>query len=368
METIMNTATAMYALGLDQVAKLILSTGNKRTVLVQGDMGTGKSSLLKMLSQELPDHVPCYFDCTTKDLGDITIPNIAKMDDGTGYVTYLTNEELGAHNDKPVLIDIDEFGKANPAVKNALLRLILERKIGSYTLHPDSIIFATTNKGSEGVGDLLPPHARNRMTVIQTRKPTNMEWIEWGINNDIDHTLLGFAKDNPQIFYSFEDVKDPDDNPYIFHPKQNRAAFITPRSLEAASDILKARHLMDDQTTTAALIGTIGERGAMDLMAFVKLADQIPSAESIKQDPKNAKIPSSAAGVCMVVFRTLASIEADWINPWMDYLVRLDKEAQGMFANGVRAPKYAKQSLVMTNKKFTQWAMDNNYMFAADKK
>jgi len=28
----MNTATAMYALGLDQVAKLILSTGNKRTV------------------------------------------------------------------------------------------------------------------------------------------------------------------------------------------------------------------------------------------------------------------------------------------------------------------------------------------------
>jgi len=368
METIMNTATAMYALGLDQVAKLILSTGNKRTVLAQGDIGTGKSSLLPAIGKEKPDHTLCYFDCTTKDLGDITIPNIAKMDDGSGYVTYLTNEELGAHNNTPIVLMIDEFGKANPAVKNALLRLILERKIGSYTLHPDSIIFATTNKGSEGVGDLLPAHARNRMTVVQTRKPTNMEWIEWGINNDVDHTLLGFAKDNPQIFYSFEDVKDPDDNPYIFHPKQNRAAFITPRSLEAASDILKERHLMDDQTTTAALMGTIGERGAMDLMAFVKLADQIPSADSIKQDPKNAKIPSSAAGVCMVVFRTLASIEADWINPWMDYLVRLDKEAQGMFANGVRAPKYAKQSLVMTNKKFTQWAMDNNYMFAADKK
>ena len=37
-----------------------------------------------------------------------------------------------------------------------------------------------------------------------------------------------------------------------------------------------------------------------------------------------------------------------------------------MFANGVRNPKYAKQSVVMTNKKFTAWA--NNYMFAADKK
>ena len=206
------------------------------------------------------------------------------------------------------------------------------------------------------------------MAVIQTRKPNNMEWIEWGINNEIDHTLLGWCKDNPQLFYSFEDITDPDDNPYIFHPKQQRAAFVTPRSLEAASDILKVRDGLDDQTTTALLIGTIGERGAMDLMAFVKLADQLPSAESIKQDPKNAKIPTSAAAVCMVVYRTLASLEKDWIDAWMDYLVRLDKEAQGMFANGVRAPKYSKQSLVMTNKKFTQWAMDNNYMFAADKK
>ena len=126
------------------------------------------------------------------------------------------------------------------------------------------------------------------MAVIQTRKPNNMEWIEWGINNEIDHTLLGWCKDNPQLFYSFEDITDPDDNPYIFHPKQQRAAFVT-RSLEAASDILKVRDGLDDQTTTALLIGTIGERGAMDLMAFVKLADQLPSAESIKQDPRTPR-------------------------------------------------------------------------------
>ena len=361
-------ANQMYALSLDQIATAIKTGGNKRTILIQGHMGTGKSSLLNALAAELPDHIPCYFDCTTKDLGDITIPNIAKMDDGTGYVTYLTNEELGAHNHKPVLIDVDEYGKANPAVKNALLRLLLERKIGSYTLHPDSIIFATTNLGAEGVGDLLPPHARNRMTVITARKPNNIEWIEWGINNGIDHTLLGWAKDNPQLFASFEDVKDPEENPYIYHPRDQRAAFVTPRSLEAASDWLKSREAYDDQTLTSLLMGTIGDRGAMDLMAFVKLADQLPSLESIKQEPNTAKVPDSAAAVCMVIYRALATIDKDWINAWMDYMQRLDKEAQGMFANGVRAPKYSKQSMVMTNKKFTDWAMANNYMFAADKK
>lgn len=362
----MSNAQQMYQLSLDQIEGFIAATGHLRTALVQGHMGTGKSSLLTALAKRLPTHTACYFDCTTKDLGDITLPNIQTAD-GQGYVTYATNEELGAHINAPIILMIDEYGKANPAVKLALLRLMLERKIGSYTLHPDSIIFATTNLGAEGVGDLLPPHARNRITVITARKPSNMEWIEWGINAEVDHTLLGWCKDNPQLFLSFEDVRDPDENPYIYHPKAQRAAFVTPRSLEAASDILKQRDMFDDQTLTGTLMGTIGDRAAMDLMAFVKLADQLPSLQSIKDDPKGAKVPDSAAAVCMVVYRTLASLEKDWLDAWMDYMPRLDKEAQGMFANGVRAPKYSKQAMVMTNKKFTKWAMDNNYMFAADK-
>tara|TARA_B100000795_G_C22801203_1_gene442041 strand:+ start:2548 stop:3639 length:1092 start_codon:yes stop_codon:yes gene_type:complete len=363
----MNSAIQMYSLGLDQIATSILNGGNKRTVLVQGHMGTGKSSLLTTLSRELPKHAPCYFDCTTKDLGDITIPKMNQLDDAD-YVSYATNEELGAHHKGPIILMIDEYGKANPAVKNALLRIMLERKIGGYTLHPDSLVFATTNLGAEGVGDLLPPHARNRITVITARKPDNMEWIEWAINNGVDHTLLGWCKDNPHLFHGFDDVKDPDDNPYIYHPKQQRTAFVTPRSLEAASDWLKIREHFDDQTLTGLLMGTIGERGAMDLMAFVKLADQLPSLQSIKDDPKLAKVPDSAAAVCMVVYRSLANLSSDWVDSWMDYMVRLDKEAQGMFANGCSADKYAHRKVVMTNKKFTQWAMDNNYMFAADKK
>ena len=334
----MNNAQQMYALNLDQCVAAVKAVGRLRTILMEGDMGNGKSSTLRTLADDLPNHTPCYFDCTTKDIGDLNLPNMAVMNE-QGYVTFVPNEELGAHLGKPIILMIDELGKANPAVKNALLRVMQERTVGSIKLHPDSIVYATTNKGSEGVGDMLPPHARNRVSVVQVRKTDHMNWIEWGINNGIDHSLLGWVK-----------------------------AFASPRSLHAASDILHQRHAFDDQTLTALLMGTIGDRGAMDLMAFVKLADQLPSLQSIKDEPKTAKVPDSAAGICMVVYRTLASIEADWLNAWMDYMPRLDVEAQGMFANGVRAPKYSKQSMVMKNKKFTAWAMQNNYMFAADKR
>ncbi len=361
-------ATQMYAMSLDQCSNVISVGGHLRTVLVQGDMGTGKSSLLAMLAKEHPKHIACYFDCTTKDLGDVTIPDLVHMEDGSGFVRYLTNEELGAHNQQPIILMVDEFGKSNAAVKLALLRLMLERKIGSYTLHPDSLVFATTNKGSEGVGDLLPPHARNRITLVTTRKPSAEETIEYGVNNGWNPSVLGFVREFPHILQSFEDVKNPEDNPYIYHPSApSSRQFVTNRSLHATSDWLNLRLELDDVSVMAVLIGTIGERGAMDLMAFVKLADQLPSWESIKQDPLNAKVPDSASAICMVVYSALARMSKDAVTPWMDYLPRLSREAQGMFANGVRASKYTHRSLVMSNGKFTKWAMENNYMFAADK-
>jgi len=366
----MNSAEQMYAVGLNDIVDTLMDTGTDVTYLIQGHMGTGKSELLKMLIKKLAaTHLGCYCDCTTKDLGDITIPNIAKMDDGTGYVTYLTNEELGMHINKPIVLMLDEYGKANKAVKNALLRVILERKIGSYELHPDSIVFATTNLGAENVGDKLEPHQRNRVSTLLARKPTAEEWlVDFAIPNGLNPSVMGFAKEYPHIFQGFEEVKDPSDNPYIFHPREERAAFITPRSLHTASKILTKGVNMSEHALHAALIGAIGARGALDLMAFVTMANQLPSIESIKQDPAGAKVPDGASAVCMTVFKVLGAMERELVNPWMDYMGRLSKEAQAMFVQGAMNPDYKFHTEIVRNGKFGQWAIENNYMFTADKK
>ena len=279
-----NQVHAQYAINLDQCVNLISVVGKERTVLAQGDIGQGKSSMIHTLAERHPNHVPVYFDATTKDLGDLMIPSLQSIETD-GCVRMVPNEELGLHHDKPIILMIDEFGKANPAVKNGLLRLMLERKVGSVSLHPDSLVFATTNKTGEGVGDMLPPHARNRMITVQIRKSTHLEVIEFGINDGWDHSLLGCIKDNPQLCQSYEDVKDPDENLLIFHPKAQRAAFSTPRSLHACSDILKKREHLDDITLQAALIGAIGDQAAALIMTHVKMSDQLPTLESIKNDP-----------------------------------------------------------------------------------
>ena len=359
-------ATRAYAQNHDELCNSIMANP-ANTMLVEGHMGSGKTTLLKMLGEKTK-YPTFYVDCTTLDLGDIMIPKINRLE-GEDFVSYAINEAFGLHfKDTPIIVMLDEYGKANNSVKLGLTRFLLERMLGNYKLHPKSLLFATTNLSAEGVGDMLQAHQCDRITVAEMRKPTSEEWITWGINNDIDHNVLGFAKEFPHIFNDFRDVKNPDDNPFIFHPQAvGRSKFVTARGLEKASNWLKVRDKLSDNSLMSNLIGTIGERGALDLMSFVKLADQMPRREDIIKDPKTAKIPNSASAICMVVFSALASMDREYINPWMDYLDRLDdSDAQALFANGVRDGKYNKQSLVMTNAKFTKWSRDNNHMFASD--
>ena len=77
----MNNAQQMYALSLDQCVAAIKAVGKLRTILLEGDMGNGKSSTLRTLADDLPNHTPCYFDCTTKDIGDLNLPNMAVMNE-----------------------------------------------------------------------------------------------------------------------------------------------------------------------------------------------------------------------------------------------------------------------------------------------
>jgi hypothetical protein len=360
----------MYAQDLDNCVNSISLLGHKLTFVLEGDIGNGKSATRFMLAERHTKHRVFYCDATNKDVGDLQLPKFIELDADGQFVRFIANEELGLHVDGPVIIMIDEFGKANKSVQNALLCLMYERKMGGYDLHPESIVYATTNLGAEGVGDLLQPHARNRFCVITVKKWTNEQWMEWAIKNNCDPQIILFAKEHPEIFDSFTDVENPEDNEYIYHPKVQRRAFVTPRSLENASHILKVRDQLGPDVTVANLIGCIGERAATDLKAQFSLSDQLVSLEDIKNNPKSAKVPTSAAAVCLMMYRTLSNIDRSWMDAWMDYMDRLPTEAHGMFVNGVYSDKFDKkrQQAVVTNKKFTDFTMANNYLRATDKK
>jgi hypothetical protein len=355
----------MYkSLSLQQTADLIAAIGDKQTVLASGEMGIGKSSILKMLKAmpKFKDHLFCYVDITTKDVGDFMVPKIRTID-GVEVCSFIPNEEFGLHfKGKKVVMMLDELGKAKGGVMNACLRLMQERSLGMYDL--DGVVFATTNLGIEGIGDNVPPHARNRVTQVRVRKSNAQELMEYAINNNWNPIVVATINEFPEMLASFEDYEKPEQNMYINDPRDVRMAVVTPRSLEKSGYIIDQTMALGDDIMCHALKGTVGEKAMHNMLTMVKLDTQLTNWDDLIKSPTTATVPTSAAAACMLVAKAVQRIEKVSIDAWMDFLPRISKEAQGLFARSVMSDKCPKRTVAATNPKFAKWAADNNYLFA----
>jgi hypothetical protein len=193
------------------------------------------------------------------------------------------------------------------------------------------------------------------------RKPDDEQWIDWALNNNIAPEIIAWVKQFPQALTSYAD-EGQRDNPYIFNPtRAGQTAFVTPRSLEKASDIAKQRAILGDNLNITALSGTIGESAARDMQAFFTVVDKLPSWDVVIKDPENARVPEDTIAKCIFVFSALVKVQKDTFASFMKYLQRLDPEWQALFAKSII--KSDKQTMAVSNKEFKDWALKNQYLF-----
>lgn len=353
-------AASASVLTLKQCVDLITNVGQDVTVLVQGDMGSGKTSLLKEVCARTKMR-GVYFDCTTKDLGDLFLPRISDTEGGD-FVSFVPNEEFGLHHNEPIVLMLDELGK-NRSIMNGLLRVMQERSVGSRPLPEGSIVFATTNLGTEGVGDMLPPHARNRIMVTRMQKPNADAWMEWAMAHDIDPSLCAAVKEFPQMLDSFTDVENPQDNPYIYDPRDSsRTSFVTPRSLEKLSHVLKKRAVLGDDIVLQAGIGLVGAKAMHDIMTMVNLGDTLPSHEAIVADPMKTKLPTAIGAKIMLAIRSVQRAEQEDFDAVFAYMQRCPMETTALFATSIIKIK-SKTIWVTRKQSFTDFVTKNYALF-----
>jgi len=346
---------------LKEFAHAVATVGNKVTMIGEGEMGIGKSAVLGMVATQLPTHTPKYIDCTLLDHGDFALPYVVELN-GSKVTKFAPNSRFGLHEGKPVVIMLDEIGKASKSVKNVLLTLLLEHRIGDHHLPEDSRVFCTTNLSAEGVGDLLERHARNRVCVVRIVKSDADTWIEdFALPNDVAPEVVAWVKQYPHCLAEFDDPSQKD-NAYINHPnKAGQGACVTPRTLEKASYVVKQRAALGDNVVLAMLAGTIGESAARDMQAFLSCADKLPTWEAITKTPETAKLPDDAVAKCICVYGAITRVEKGTLGAWITYMQRMDKEWQALFAKSVM--RSSKQAFCVTNTAFRDWAIKNEWLF-----
>ena len=294
------------------------------------------------------------------DLGDIAMPVI---DHETKTTRYYPNARFKVHEGKPVVIMLDEFTKGADPVKN-MLHPMLEKanpRLGDIPLantkDKQTIVFLTGNLTTDGVGDNLKAHSRNRLVPVTISKPNAEQWIEWAITKDIAPEVIAWVSRFPQVLASYTEGGQ-NDNPYIYNPKRNQNAFVSPRSLETAANIVSTRKDNDADAVIAALTGAIGESGARDMQAYIEFADQLPTWESTIASPKTASVPTSPGACSIVVFGAISRVTKETIAPFMEYLERFDAEWQAVFCINI-AKATSKQSIAFSSKAFANWVAKN---------
>jgi hypothetical protein len=341
-------------LSASQVVSLVAAIGDKRTVIVEGENGIGKTALFHAL-RKLPkfaNHIAVQpIDCTQLSDGSVWMPD---LDRENGVSRELPNErfgvsafnQLGVNDSKPILVGLDEIAKAPQFIKNVLAPIIYERRVGNYHMPEGSVVVCFTNLSIEGLGDSIQAHLRNRLVFVKMRKPSADEWVKWATDNRVNPMIIAFVSNEPRVMQSFLDYekggmfegKDlSKDNGFIFNPKSMQLAYATPRSLVAASDILDAGiGVLDDDTLAAALTGTVGATTAEALSSFIRFGREICEYSRVIKSPDTAPLSDNPTAQLIQVFQFVTRVadrtEAEAI---VKYVWRMRAEMQSIFCNTV---------------------------------
>jgi len=347
---------------INELRKMIPLVGSELTIVIQSEPGCGKTSLLKMIEEDHGDKYDyIYVDCPVKDMSDIgmTIPNHASK-----TLEYYVADLFKLDSDKPKMILLDELMKAPKLLQIIFTRLMLEKMAGDRPLPAGSVIIATSNNASDGVGDSMLAHAGNRVCIVRMAKPTPDEWLQWATANGISRIVRAFVSMFPRVMASYTEGDHQKDNPYIFKPSMSTLSFCSPRSLAKCDAIVKHRDVLGENATMVALAGTIGASAAGDMAAFLSLEKSLMDVKDIIKKPKDVPMPADISAQLMIMFQAVDTLATqDELTSFMEFVERIQSsEVQAVFFTMMmRSPKAVR--LARNNAKIAEWAKNNHELF-----
>jgi hypothetical protein len=237
------------------------------------------------------------------------------------------------------ILFLDELNSAPPMVQASCYQLVLDRKLGEYTL-PDgwAIVAAGNRETDRAVTTRMPTPLRNRFTHLNFEVDMQ-EWCEWAVATNIRPEIIAFIRFKPELLSSF----DRDAN-----------AFPSPRSWSFVSKILNQSPVADIEHEL--IVGTIGDGPATEFTEFLRTFRNLPNIEAILMDPEHEPVPSDASAQFAVA--SALSYRATDTN--FDRIYRYIKRMPTEFGVLCVHDASRRQPDVKHTAAYTQWAVENH--------
>lgn len=175
------------------------------------------------------------------------------------------------------LLFLDELPSAPPAVQKASYKLILDRMVGDHKLHNNVAIVAAGNREEDGaLVEKLSTALQSRVVHFDVVVDADV-WLEWAVNNGIDHRITSFIRFKP-------------DNLYTFRPDHTDKTYGSPRTWEFASRFTR-HHEKITSKLLIPLAGCLSEGLAREFIGFCSIYADLPSMNAIAANPKGIPMP-----------------------------------------------------------------------------
>ena len=241
------------------------------------------------------------------------------------------------------ILFLDELNSATAMVQAACYQLVLDRKLGDYTL-PDgwSIVAAGNRDSDRGVTTRMPTPLRNRFTHLNFEVDTQ-EWCEWAVRGLIRPEIIAFVRFRPELLNAFD---------------REANAFPSPRSWAFVSKILAAAPGADEEHDLIA--GTVGDAAATEFSAFLATFRNLPNIDAILMNPGGEPVPDNAAAQFAVASALSHCATDSNFDRVCTYLGRMPTEFNVMSVRDT----LLRQPAVQHTPAYIKWAVTNHHVMA----
>jgi hypothetical protein len=309
----------------------------RQPVFVWGGPGIGKSAVIGQLAKSLQRPLRDIRALLLDPVDLRGLPFLA----ADGRSKWATPEFLP--QDGEGILFLDELNAAPAMVQASCYQLVLDRKLGEYSLPDGWAIIAAGNRDSDrGATTRMPTPLRNRFVHLEFEVDTQ-EWSEWAIHANLRPEVIAFLRFRPELLSQF----DRDAN-----------AFPSPRSWEFVSRILDSNPHASIENELFA--GAIGMGAAVEFSAFLRTFRELPSIDAILLNPQQEPVPDKACAqyaVASALARCASDTNFDRI---CLYLERMPTEFRVLCVRDASL----REPAVRHTAGYTRWAVANHHAIA----
>jgi len=250
----------MISINTKELLQVLGDTPYDQPILLCGVHGVGKSKIIEQFYKSRDHHVITIFLAQNSDASDIAGYLIH---DKTHEKAVRISPEWWPLDGKPIVVFLDELNRANPALHNVVMDLVLNRKLAGRTLPDGSRVISAINVGTNYNVEEMDPALISRFSVYEFL-PTVEEWVEWAQEEGLDERIISFINQKPSVLDG--DAIRKELEKYI--KDDDLAKSPDRRAWHKVGNFMKK--IEDPQEIHYKMVsGTIGHAGATQLREFI---------------------------------------------------------------------------------------------------